>query len=149
MQITLAHIGGTSGARDPCEALVRMYVERCQAYARCGAEAFRSETAFLDWLARQAGRTQPVAVLLDSRGRAMSSEALAKWLGVRRDQGAQHVVFAIGPASGWSDEVRARAQLLLSLGPMTLAHALARVVVAEQIYRALTILAGHPYHCGH
>lgn len=149
MQITLAHIGGTSNAKDPFEALVRMYVERSQAYARCGAEAFRNEQTFLDWLARQAGRTQPVAVLLDSRGRAMSSEALAEWLGGRRDQGAQHVVFAIGPANGWSAEARERTQLLLSMGPMTLAHALARVVLAEQIYRALTILAGHPYHCGH
>lgn len=149
MQITLAHIGGTSSAKDSFEALVRMYLERSQPYAKCGAEAFRSEQAFLDWLARQAGRTQPVPVLLDSRGRPLSSEALADWLRERRDQGAQHLVFAIGPASGWSGEARARAQLLLSLGPMTLAHALARVVVAEQIYRALTILAGHPYHCGH
>jgi 23S rRNA (pseudouridine1915-N3)-methyltransferase len=149
MQITLAHIGASSNAKDPFEALVRMYVERSKPYARCGAEAFRNEQAFLDWLARQAGRTQPVAVLLDSRGRTMSSEALAGWLGGRRDQGDQHVVFAIGPASGWSNEARERAQMLLSLGPMTMAHALARVVLAEQIYRALTILAGHPYHCGH
>jgi len=148
MQITLGHIGA-AGARDSFEALMRMYVERCQAYARCRAEAFRSEPAFLDWLDRKGGRTQPVAVLLDSRGRGMTSEAFATWLGARRDQGAQHLVFAIGPASGWSDEARARAQLLLSFGPMTLAHALARVVLAEQIYRALTILAGHPYHCGH
>jgi 23S rRNA (pseudouridine1915-N3)-methyltransferase len=79
----------------------------------------------------------------------MASEAFAAWMGSRRDQGAQHLVFAIGPASGWSDEARKQAQLLLSLGPMTLAHALARLVLAEQIYRAFTILAGHPYHCGH
>ena len=76
----------------------------------------------------------------------MTSEALAQWIGTRRDEGTQHVVFAVGPADGWSDEARARAQLLLSLGPMTLAHALARLVMAEQIYRAMTILAGHPYH---
>ena len=68
---------------------------------------------------------------------------------VRRDEGAQHLVFAIGPASGWSDSARARAGLLLSLGPMTMAHALARLVLAEQIYRAFTILSGHPYHGGH
>jgi 23S rRNA (pseudouridine1915-N3)-methyltransferase len=79
----------------------------------------------------------------------MSSEAFAAWLGARRDQGAQHIVFAIGPASGWSDTAREKANLLLSLGPMTLAHALARAVVAEQIYRAFTILTGHPYHAGH
>ena len=88
-------------------------------------------------------------MLLDSRGRQMTSEAFAAWLGERRDQGAQQIVFAIGPASGWSDAARLRAQLLLSLGPITMAHALARLVMAEQLYRAFTILAGHPYHAGH
>ncbi|MGH9590023.1 MAG: 23S rRNA (pseudouridine(1915)-N(3))-methyltransferase RlmH, partial [Terracidiphilus sp.] len=52
-------------------------------------------------------------------------------------------------ASGWSEPARKSAQLLLSLGPFTFAHSLARVVVAEQIYRAFTILSGHPYHTGH
>jgi 23S rRNA (pseudouridine1915-N3)-methyltransferase len=149
MQLTLAHIGGAAKAQDPFDGLTRMYMERCAGYVRCDTEVFRTEQAFLEWMERRAGRTPAVAVLLDSRGRTMSSEALAAWVGGRRDQGAQHLVFAIGPASGWSDEGRARAQLLLSLGPMTLAHALARVVLAEQIYRAFTILAGHPYHCGH
>jgi len=59
------------------------------------------------------------------------------------------VLFAVGPADGWSAEARNRAQLLLSLGAMTLPHELARVVLAEQVYRACTILAGHPYHSGH
>jgi 23S rRNA (pseudouridine1915-N3)-methyltransferase len=70
-------------------------------------------------------------------------------MGGLRDSGVQTVVFAIGPADGWSAEARRRASLVLSLGPMTLPHELARALVAEQIYRALTILAGHPYHCGH
>lgn len=149
MRLTLAHIGTPAGGKDGFDTLTRMYMERCSAYARCGAEAFRTEAAFLDWLTRQAGRTPAAAVLLDSRGRSMTSEAFAAWLGARRDQGAQHLVFAIGPANGWSEEARARALLLLSLGPMTLAHALARLVLAEQLYRAFTILAGHPYHMGH
>jgi 23S rRNA (pseudouridine1915-N3)-methyltransferase len=126
-----------------------MYLERCSAFARCQTEAFRTEEALLAWLKRQQGRTPALAVLLDSRGRPMSSEAFAGWLGVRRDEGAQQIVFAIGPANGWSDAARERAQLLLSLGPMTLAHALARLVMAEQLYRAFTILSGHPYHAGH
>ena len=88
-------------------------------------------------------------LLLDSRGKTMTSEAFAAWLGGRRDDGAQHMVFAVGPASGWSEPARKRADLLLSLGPMTLAHALARLVLAEQLYRAFTILSGHPYHGGH
>jgi 23S rRNA (pseudouridine1915-N3)-methyltransferase len=85
-------------------------------------------------------------VLLDERGKQMGSEDFAKWLGRERDDGRQLVIFAIGPANGWSDESRKRASLLLSLGKMTQAHELARVVIAEQVYRALTILAGHPYH---
>jgi 23S rRNA (pseudouridine1915-N3)-methyltransferase len=79
----------------------------------------------------------------------MTSESFAGWLGARRDEGAQQIVFAIGPASGWSQAARERATLLLSLGTLTLAHALARLVIAEQLYRAFTILAGHPYHTGH
>ena len=149
MHLTLAHIGPRSGSKDEFDPLARMYLERCSTFARCHSEAFRSEEAMLEWLNRQHARTPAVAVLLDSRGRQMSSEAFAGWLGARRDEGAQHIVFAIGPTSGWSDAARERAQLVLSLGPMTLAHALARLVIAEQLYRAFTILTGHPYHAGH
>jgi 23S rRNA (pseudouridine1915-N3)-methyltransferase len=153
MQITLAHIGARAGTRsnskDEIDSLVRLYFGRCSAFARCQEEAFRTEGAFLEWLARQGGRAPVVTVLFDSRGKQMSSEAFASWLGQRRDDGAQHIVFAIGPADGWSDAARSRAQQLLSFGPMTLAHSLARLVAAEQIYRAFTILAGHPYHGGH
>ena len=112
-------------------------------------QPFRSEDDLLLWLNRKQGRVPPTAVLLDSRGRQMASEAFASWIGERRDQGARQIVFAIGPAGGWSDDARQRAQLLLSLGPLTMAHALARLVMAEQLYRACTILAGHPYHTGH
>lgn len=88
-------------------------------------------------------------MLLDARGKALSSEQLAKWLGERRDSGQQMIVFAIGPANGWSDGASGHAQTVLSLGPMTLPHELARLVLTEQLYRAFTILAGHPYHIGH
>jgi 23S rRNA (pseudouridine1915-N3)-methyltransferase len=149
MNLTLAHIGARPGSRDGFDALVQVYLERCSAFARCESQAFRTEEALFEWLARHHGRTSAVAVLLDSSGRQMSSEVFAAWLGKHRDQGAQHIVFAIGPASGWSDSARKQAQLLLSFGPMTMAHALARLVVAEQLYRAFTILTGHPYHAGH
>lgn len=149
MRITLAAIGSRSSANDDFETLTRFYVQRMQPYFPCETTMAKSEEAFLDWLERQQGRTPAIPILLDSRGKQMSSEAFASWIGARRDEGAQHLVFAIGPASGWSDDARKQARLLLSLGPMTLAHALARVVLAEQIYRAGTILAGHPYHCGH
>ena len=149
MNLTLTHIGGRPSSKDEFDALTAIYLGRCSGFAHCKAEAFRSEEGLLDWLEKQQGRTHAVAVLLDSRGKQMTSEAFAFWLAGRRDQGAQHIVFAVGPASGWSDAARARGQLLLSLGPLTLAHALARLVLAEQLYRACTILAGHPYHCGH
>jgi 23S rRNA (pseudouridine1915-N3)-methyltransferase len=151
MQVTLAHIGSRARAQDHYDALVRDYLKRCVGVANCAAEAFRSEQAFLDWLARQRGRTEPQVFLLDLAGRQMTSEQLAAWLSAKRDQGTQQIVFAVGPADGWSEEARAEAKRrgqLLSLGPMTLAHQLARLVIAEQLYRACTILTGHPYHRG-
>jgi 23S rRNA (pseudouridine1915-N3)-methyltransferase len=149
MQITLAHIGARSLGKDGFEDQVAAYLERLSAFAPACALAFRSEEALFSWLDRQQGRTPGVPVLLDSRGKQMGSEGFAAWLGARRDEGMQHVIFAIGPASGWSDAARGRAKLLLSLGNLTLPHALARLVIAEQLYRAFTILTGHPYHCGH
>jgi 23S rRNA (pseudouridine1915-N3)-methyltransferase len=151
MQVTLAHIGSAARARETFEANVRDYLRRSAGLIRSGTEVFRNEPAFLEWVGRQRGRTAAVLMLLDGRGRQMSSEELAAWLGKQRDEGAQHVVFAIGPADGWSSEARAEAKRrggMLSLGPMTLAHSLARLVMAEQIYRACTILTGHPYHRG-
>lgn len=149
MHLTLAHIGPRPGSKDSFGALTAVYLDRCSAFGQCKSEAFRTEEAMLDWLNRQQGRTAPVVVLLDSRGRQMTSEAFAAWLGTHRDEGAQQIVFAIGPASGWSETARKRAHLLLSFGPMTMAHNLARLVMAEQLYRAFTILTGHPYHTGH
>jgi 23S rRNA (pseudouridine1915-N3)-methyltransferase len=149
MQLTLAHIGARSPARDGLEALVASYLERSSAFTPCRAEVFRSEENLLAWLDRQQGRTAAVPVLFDGRGRQMTSEAFAGWIGAQRDSGAQHLVFAIGPASGWSEAALERAKLRLSLGSWTLPHALARLVVAEQLYRAFTILSGHPYHTGH
>jgi 23S rRNA (pseudouridine1915-N3)-methyltransferase len=149
MHLTLAYVGPRTGSKDGFDALTKVFLDRCAAFAQCRAENFKTEEALLEWLGRQQGRTPAVAVLLDSRGKQMTSEAFAAWLGGRRDDGAQHIVFAIGPASGWSEGARGQAQLLLSLGQFTLAHALARLVMAEQIYRAFTILSGHPYHSGH
>jgi 23S rRNA (pseudouridine1915-N3)-methyltransferase len=128
--------------------LAEDYQTRLGAYVDLQVERFASETKLLE-KAAAAGRTRPVLVLLDSRGKPLSSEELAAWIGRQRDSGAQHLVFAIGPADGWSPAARERADLLLSFGPMTFPHELARVMLAEQLYRAFTILAGHPYHSGH
>lgn len=149
MRVTLAHIAPRSASGDEFDRLTIRYLQRIEVYYPCEASSFRSEAALFEWIDRRSGRTPALVVLLDSSGRQMTSEAFAAWLSQRRDQGAQHIVFAVGPASGWSGSAPARAQLLFSLGPLTLAHALARLVLAEQLYRACTILAGHPYHCGH
>lgn len=113
------------------------------------ATAFRDEQSLLTSVTKQRSRTPAWLVLLDSRGQTFSSEELARWLGARRDAGQQSIIFAVGPADGWSEYARTQAQSTLSFGPMTLPHELARLVLAEQIYRAFTILAGHPYHSGH
>lgn len=149
MQIVLAHIGSKPSARDPFDQLVTMYLDRSSAFVNSQQQSFRTEDALFEWLDRQQRRSPVVTVLLDSRGRQMTSESFAEWLGRQRDTAAQQIVFSIGGANGWSENARKRATLLLSFGTFTLAHALARVVLAEQLYRAFTILAGHPYHSGH
>jgi 23S rRNA (pseudouridine1915-N3)-methyltransferase len=85
-------------------------------------------------------------VVLDERGEAMSSEAFAQLLERAAQEGATHLVYAIGGAFGHPPEVRARAWRTVSLSGMVLNHAVARVLLAEQVYRACTIRAGEPYH---
>ena len=87
-----------------------------------------------------------VAVALDERGRALTSQDLAGQIGRWRDAGRSGIAFLIGGADGHGPAVRERADLTLSFGPMTWPHLLVRVMLAEQIYRAWSILEGHPYH---
>jgi len=85
-------------------------------------------------------------VLLDERGKDLSSPQFADWLGSRRDGGDKAVLFALGGPDGHGEEARARADLLLSFGRATWPHQIARILLAEQLYRAATLLSGHPYH---
>jgi 23S rRNA (pseudouridine1915-N3)-methyltransferase len=147
MKLTVASIA-VRARSEHFDALVGEYLSRMAAYAPTEAVVFKSSEAFFESVEKQRSRMGSVLVLLDGLGKQLSSEELARWLRRRRDEGQQRIVFAIGPADGWSEEDRQRAGLLLSLGPMTLPHELARVVLSEQIYRAFTILAGHPYHRG-
>lgn len=139
-------------SRSKSEATDRLlsdYIERCARYTPCESQIFEDEFSFLNWLGRQSGRGAAYTVLLDSRGQQLSSEEFAGKLGDLRDRGTQRLLLAIGPADGWSAAALKGADLLFSLGRITLPHQLARVVLAEQVYRGLTILAGHPYHSGH
>lgn len=85
-------------------------------------------------------------VALDERGRSLTSAAFALQMGRWVGEGSGDLCFAIGGADGLADELRQRADMLLSLGAMTWPHMLVRVLLAEQLYRAHSILAGHPYH---
>jgi 23S rRNA (pseudouridine1915-N3)-methyltransferase len=87
-----------------------------------------------------------VTVILDERGQASSSIELAKKLEAWRDNGKREVRFMIGASDGHDDEQRASADLLLSFGPATWPHLLVRSMLAEQLFRATSILANHPYH---
>ena len=147
MKVTVASVA-VRGRSERFDGLAAEYIDRLQAYAEAEAQVFKTSAALFGWAERLKSRTPPVLVLLDERGKQLSSESLAGWLRRQGDEGQQRIVFAVGPADGWSDAERARARLLLSLGPMTLPHELAKVVVSEQLYRAFTILAGHPYHRG-
>ena len=85
-------------------------------------------------------------VLLDERGRDLSSEDFAGRLGLLRDSGRKALILAIGGADGHDQSLRDQADLVLSFGSMTWPHQLVRVMLGEQLYRAATILSGHPYH---
>jgi 23S rRNA (pseudouridine1915-N3)-methyltransferase len=148
MNLWLFTIGGKT-APGPASSLRQDYLARASRYLPCELKIAASEEKLFEAVDRAAGRTRPVLILADSAGALLTSTEFAGELSKRIDSGAQLLVVAIGPADGWSAVARARADLLLSFGRITLPHELAAVVAAEQIYRALTIRAKHPYHCGH
>lgn len=87
-----------------------------------------------------------VLILLDERGKSLSSRAFAEKLRHYRDTGTSRAVFAIGGPDGHDAELRKKADLVISFGAQTWPHQMARIMLMEQIYRAVTILSGHPYH---
>lgn len=91
-------------------------------------------------------KNEDCLVVLDERGRSLGSVEFAKWLEDKKIHAVKSLVFLIGPAEGFSEEVRKKADLVLSLSKMTLQHELALVILLEQIYRTCTILKGEPYH---
>jgi 23S rRNA (pseudouridine1915-N3)-methyltransferase len=142
MKLRIAWIGKT---KEPAiESLTDEYLKRLSRYAEVQGMVVRDESALL-----KPAANRHLLVLLDSRGKQFSSEEFAEFLRNHQDRNPLPLVFAVGPANGFSPEIRQEAKLLLSLGKMTVAHELARVVLLEQLYRAFTILKGHPYHLGH
>ena len=149
MRVSIVAVGR---ARDGAErALYETYVGRLPWPVRLvevetkgrlpAAELKRREAELL----LKAVPSSALVVALDEKGRAMGSSAFARLLS-RWREAATEVAFVIGGADGLHDDVRARAGLILSFGPMTWPHMLVRVLLAEQLWRAHSILAGHPYH---
>lgn len=147
MKLKVGWIGKT---KDPAlQALTADYLKRLRHYAEAEGMAFANEEAVLKLRERAGTRPAHSIVLLDSRGKQLSSEELATFLEDHQNRSPHPLLFAIGDADGFSEEARKSAFFVLSLSRMTLPHELARVVLLEQLYRALSILKGHPYHLGH
>lgn len=154
VKIKIAWIGKT---KEPAiQALTDEYLKRISRYAQVEGSSLRDENALLQACGRpgpgkgeKAAGAKSTLVLMDSRGKQYSSEQFAGFLGNYQDRNPLKLVFAVGGADGFSAAACAAAQHIISLGAMTLPHELARVVLLEQIYRAFTILKGHPYHTGH
>jgi 23S rRNA (pseudouridine1915-N3)-methyltransferase len=139
MKIRLVMLGKTR--RTELRTIIDDYLVRLRRFTPVESNELR-QAAALDRL-----KTEPTAVwvLLDAGGREFRSEEFAGWLAGLRDRGVREVAFLCGEAEGFPDSWRARARERLSLGRLTLSHELARVVLAEQLYRAFALLAGHPY----
>jgi len=147
VKLRIAWIGRTRSS--PIQSLTAEYLKRLSRYAACDALELMSESALLKLVEKGTTRTTPVLVLLDSRGRQLTSEEIANFLEYHQSHDTQELLFAVGPPDGWSETTRAAANHILSFGKITLPHELARVVLLEQLYRGFTILKGHPYHGGH
>jgi len=148
VKIKIAWIGKT---KEPAfAALTEEYLKRISRYAQVEGISLRDEADLLAKFGKNAkAGSKCTMVLTDSRGKEFASEQFATFLGDYQDRNPLPIVFAIGGADGFNSQTRSAAAFVISLGKMTMAHELARVVLLEQLYRAFTILKGHPYHSGH
>jgi 23S rRNA (pseudouridine1915-N3)-methyltransferase len=124
-------------------ALVAEYAKRIERFAEIEFTELREDSAAS--LRKLEFDSAATVVLLDDAGKPQTSAQFAKWLGQLRDRGVRELVFLCGGAEGFPEALRQRASQKVSLSPLTFSHELARVMLAEQLYRAFAILAGHPY----
>lgn len=127
-----------AGLEKACEE----YVKRSRSFLPIDRRALRTNDAVLDEARSSCGKT----IVLDERGEQPTSEEFAAWLRSWRDQGVRAVAFAIGDAHGFGEEHRKAADKVMGLSRLTLPHRFAQAMLCEQLYRAGTILSGHPYH---
>lgn len=158
MRLVIAAIGRLKDEGE--RALIARYMKRVGSGRVVGLSPITieelSESRATETNARQADEAArllhatadcDLRIILDERGRQMSSADFAQLLAARRDDGVKAAALLIGGPDGHPAKLMGKAtHMSLSLGPMTLPHGLARVVLVEQIYRAITILSGHPYH---
>jgi 23S rRNA (pseudouridine1915-N3)-methyltransferase len=140
MKMRLLLLGKTRRA-ELC-ALLDEYVRRIARSCPIEVTEVRDAPAVIKKLDADRAAT---AVLLDAGGKPHDSQSFAKWLGELRDRGTREIIFVCGDADGFPAELRERVKQKLSLSAMTYSHELARVMLAEQIYRAFAILSGSPY----
>jgi 23S rRNA (pseudouridine1915-N3)-methyltransferase len=145
MKLRIAWVGKTK--ERAVQDLTDEYLTRLSRYSQAEGRELKSEEALFEMLDKEPRK--PTLVLLDQRGRQFTSEEFAELLNDQQERATALLIFAVGPADGFSEAARHRANLILSFGKMTLAHEIARVVLVEQLYRAFTILKKHPYHTGH
>jgi 23S rRNA (pseudouridine1915-N3)-methyltransferase len=154
MLVVLASVSprGGRGKFREADGLVDEYLGRLSGTRRSWLQAesrvFPDEKALLA-AANKAQTRRAELALLDAQGKALDSQAWAAWVAGRCDAGIDELWLAVGPADGWSETAKKDAGKIISLGAMTMAHELARIVAAEQIYRAWAIVEKHPYHRGH
>lgn len=129
--------------RPEIRALLDDYAARISRFAEVQRTELRQDSAAS--LRKLDLDSAATIVLLDDAGKPRTSTQFARWLGETRDRGAREIVFLCGGAEGFPDTLRRRATEKFSLSSLTFSHELARVVLAEQLYRAFAILAGHPY----
>lgn len=141
MKIRLVMLGKTR--RPEVRALVEDYVGRIGHYAEIDINELRDESAAS--LKKLKIDPAAVVVLLDASGEQFTSQTFARWLGDLRNRGVRELCFYCGAAGGFPAELPRGKTQRVSLSTLTMPHEFARVVLAEQIYRAFAILAGHPY----
>jgi 23S rRNA (pseudouridine1915-N3)-methyltransferase len=140
MRIRLLMLGKTR--RPELRAILDDYLKRISRSCHIEATEVRDGEAAIKRLDADRAAT---ALLLDANGKNYDSESLAKWLGEQRDRGTREIIFLCGDADGFPEDLRKRVLMKISLSPMTYSHELARVMLAEQLYRAFAILSGSPY----
>jgi len=141
MHIQLLLLGKTR--RPEIRALIEDYVTRIKRFSEIEVRELREDSpAAFRKLSVPDGAT---VALLDAAGKKYDSAQFAGWIGGCRDRGVRDIVFLCGGAEGFPEALTKRATARLSLSPLTFSHELARVMLVEQMYRAFTMLAGHPY----